>query len=172
MEMAHIKHILIIRSAPLERYYDIVARVRAEDFRSRIAVLTQKATADALRQDVLVDVYTYCKKKVSCLSVPMRTIWRLRQKRFDQIIILYTNPLGEGYGHVKRLGWILGAKETVAINNKGDVISFNWSKEFMGFVRARFEFLLYYLLWVWLGVVGRKDTCSGSIATRRQLPAR
>lgn len=112
-------NILIIRSAPLARYEEAYRAVVAEYPDAVISVVTHSTSNEAVQAVGQVSFFNYHARAINPFTVGLNNILALRRKKFDRIIILCINHLGDGYGWIKVLTFLIGAPNIELWNVQG-----------------------------------------------------
>ncbi len=153
--------VLILRTAPFGQYkkllYSMLQRGDAENY--EIYTLTSSGSEEACKKIFLPKVfYTYKGKRLTLFSLGVKNIFRLRREKFDRVVIMYANYLGEGYGNVRSVVSMIRPKFVEEWNLAGYVHTYTW-REFVSLpIKERLFFMKCLFVWIFLFIFsGRKD---------------
>ena len=99
------QRILLIRSGQMDIINDAVYFLKDSFPKASIEVLCQPALAEEFRENYSIDdVHLYDKEFFQTDLMEKRQMRYLRDRKFDLIIVIYSNERGEGYSQVEQFG--------------------------------------------------------------------
>lgn len=147
--------ILIIRSAPVEQFKRVFRAVSAQNPDAAISVLTHASTASEILDFQSIRLYTYTSKRIGILDLGWEYVQKLKAEKFDRVILIYTDILGQGYLQVQLFAAVLGAGKVEIYNRNGQVMEFQVRRELTALVWDQLMLVVYAAVWVYLYVKKR-----------------
>ena len=139
--------VLVIRSAPIALFERVLKLILAEDENAEISVLSHPSTNGELLKLHPVEIYNYSGTAINFFTVRWSVLKALREKEFDRVIILYSNILGQGYGAIRQLAFLLKAKKIESFNPKGKVLELSFIKSLGQYFSEKLSYCLYAGIW-------------------------
>lgn len=119
MAKEEVESILVIRSAPLPRTFEVLEKLRGEYSNAEISVLIQEEVKDEIEKSGLVDkVIVGIKRGRISLFRHLPLVFRLRKKVFDLAAIIYNTEDVNWYGNLRLFACGIGAKEKLGITTE------------------------------------------------------
>lgn len=114
-------NILITRSARFKVFGDALAKVRSQFPDAKIHVLIQKSALDSLEAygDDLLPIQVQ-DGPFGFRIESIRLLMKLRKKRFDAIILVYSNADGNGYLNFDLMSLFSGIEKEMVYDNEGN----------------------------------------------------
>lgn len=110
--MDKVLKILIIRSAPMDILERAIDYLKDRFEGAKISVLAQPGVKDELEKDSSIDeVILYDKGFFNVFKIGRMLLNKLREERFDLLVILYNNIEGKGYFHPKLISFLVAPKD-------------------------------------------------------------
>jgi len=115
------QRILLIRSGQMDIINDAVYFLKDSFPKASIEVLCQPALAEEFRENSSIDdVHLYDKEFFQIDLMEKGQMSYLRDRKFDLIVVIYSNERGEGYSQVEQFG------ESITSTH---LLSFNYSRQ-------------------------------------------
>lgn len=145
---------LIVRSAPIERYRDALQKVLNEaGDDADIAVITQSNSNAVLMDIHPVRLFNYNGRRLSVFSLGWQALKRLHKEKFDNVIILCTNHLGDGYEHIMFLLFCAGITKVELWHPNNKITKTEPARFLLQFLRWYAELGICAVIWCVLFVV-------------------
>ncbi|MGQ9628943.1 MAG: hypothetical protein ACUVXI_01355 [bacterium] len=103
-----VKSILLMRSCPRDKFLEVLDRLRESYPSAHIAVLSTRGEGAG---DEVIALET------SRFSPALRSLRRLRGRRFDLVVVIYNNYTGDTYLNVELLASLIGARHRIGCNS-------------------------------------------------------
>jgi len=142
--------ILLIRSAPVHQCRGIIEELSRTDPTLDIAVLTHTTSTGEIVKIHPVRIFNYSSKKLNILLLGTETWRRLRRTRYTKVIIACRNHLGDGYGQIKALALLLGAREVELWSVHHDKIKITWLSFIFTMVVWKVSLVFHSVIWFFL----------------------
>ncbi|MBI5184533.1 MAG: glycosyltransferase [Nitrospinae bacterium] len=109
--------ILLTFTAPAVYIKEALVELRKAHKDCSIHALASQKTIDRLGEIPGIDgVITFRGRFFNFFSFAfLGGLWKTRRNRFDEMVIFYNNPTGEGYSHLELIGFISGARKISAL---------------------------------------------------------
>jgi len=109
-----VKKILVFRSARMEQINKIMDDLKEKYLKPEISILCQSEVVDTLQANPQInEVLAYGKGNFNLFKCDRSLLNKIKQKRFDLIVIPHNNEIGRGYFHVESIASLCGAKRVI-----------------------------------------------------------
>jgi len=112
--------ILVIRSAPLAQFNEVVERVKNYDHTADICALIQGNVLDSLNKHCFQKVFSVHSGSMTVRSLEKSTIAEIKSRRLNFIIIPCAHPQFKGYRNILRIAYALKVPHIIMINQSGE----------------------------------------------------
>lgn len=110
-----VNSILVIRSAPLERTFNALKKLRKEYPNVEISILVQPEVKDEIRKSGLADRVIVGKSGKINIFRYLPLIHRLRKEKFDLLAVIYSTESIMWYRNIRLFASLIKAKDRVGI---------------------------------------------------------
>ncbi len=125
-EENYCQKILLIRSIPLIDFLHKLFFIKHEFPYSEIFVLTNSSTLAQCQAHPLIDgVIEFSGNRFSPFQLKAKQR-RILNKRFDKVIVPFTNEQGQGFENVAAMAKLLGGRETLGLNEHNQTTRLGW----------------------------------------------
>ena len=159
--------VLIIRSGPMEQYKKALAFAKEEFPEARLYVLTHMHTTTDVLDIESVWIYNYSSRKMGILRCGWECLTKMKEEKFDKIILLYTNPLGEGYDNVRFLAFSIGAKDFLAFDPQGKTLEIKPGESIITWLKEKLAFIYHGIIWCSLYIKNKINKIKNANRNRR-----
>lgn len=125
--------ILLTFTAPVACFEEAIQELRNTYKNCSIHALASQKALDRIAQVPGIDgVITFRGRFFNFLFfVFFGGLLKVRRNRFDELVLLYNNPSGEGYSHLETMSFLSGAKRVATLTTtlkKEDLLFWTWLK--------------------------------------------
>lgn len=142
---------LIFRSAPMNRFDDVLEDLRAEHGSDAfVGVVTHSSTNPDMIDHNPLEIFNYSGKKINVFTLGMKNMFKMLRERFDKVVILGVNHIGDGYENIMFAALLTGAEKIEFLNVQNEVIEVTWREWFDRSVFWNLKLVGYSFIWLFL----------------------